>query len=317
MITERNRKRKAFTIVELLTVMSIIVILFSLLVPAMTMVRRYAKQVKQNAQFHAIHAALQMFNNDYDYFPDSDRYDGDGSPGTEYNGAMKLAEAMVGMDKMGFHPDSSFYADGQTADGNDLYFPQDNLTGNQTEIEDNIRSRTGPYLPLDGANGYYIGDLYGQTNINPFQNPAVMPTSGTNLPSGPLVLCDEYKNVRNTRTGKRVGMPVLYFKADSSNISNYFSIGTDAESTDQNNNIYDLRDNIDLIGLEPPFGDGVHEIADGQNPQKFYEMIKDEGITSSAATNTNRPHRPDTYILMSAGHDGIYGTDDDVFNFQK
>ena len=31
----------------------------------------------------------------------------------------------------------------------------------------------------------------------------------------------------------------------------------------------------------------------------------------------NRPYRADSYILMSAGFDGLYGTKDDVFNFEK
>jgi len=30
-----------------------------------------------------------------------------------------------------------------------------------------------------------------------------------------------------------------------------------------------------------------------------------------------RPYKPDTFILMSAGFDGEYGTNDDITNFQQ
>ncbi len=31
----------------------------------------------------------------------------------------------------------------------------------------------------------------------------------------------------------------------------------------------------------------------------------------------SRPYRSDSFILLSAGFDGEYGTRDDVYNFQK
>ena len=49
-IVRKNEKSGAFTIIELLTVMSIIVVLIGLLVPSLNMVRRYAKKVRQNSR---------------------------------------------------------------------------------------------------------------------------------------------------------------------------------------------------------------------------------------------------------------------------
>ena len=109
-ITRKSNSKGAFTIVELLTVMSIIVILISLLVPALNKVRRYAREVKQSAQFHAIAVALELFSNEFDGYPDSEPNDGDD---IDYCGAMKLTEAMLGQDLLGFHPHSLFLSSGE------------------------------------------------------------------------------------------------------------------------------------------------------------------------------------------------------------
>ena len=46
----------------------------------------------------------------------------------------------------------------------------------------------------------------------------------------------------------------------------------------------------------------------------FYDNITDW----RASTDSFRvPHKPDSYILISAGNDGFYGTDDDIYNFQR
>jgi hypothetical protein len=49
------------------------------------------------------------------------------------------------------------------------------------------------------------------------------------------------------------------------------------------------------------------------NPKIFYINTKNEKITLT----DGRPYRADSYILLSAGFDGQYGTPDDIFNFEK
>ena len=60
-IPRKAGTKAAFTIIELLTVISIIVILVGLIGPSLNMVRRYAKRVKQKAQFHTIDGSIELF----------------------------------------------------------------------------------------------------------------------------------------------------------------------------------------------------------------------------------------------------------------
>ena len=65
-IAKQSNRKAGFTIVELLTVMSIIIILMGLLAPAMSRVRRYARRVSQKNQFHSIDIALEVFRAEFD-----------------------------------------------------------------------------------------------------------------------------------------------------------------------------------------------------------------------------------------------------------
>ena len=70
-ICGKDRKKRGFSIVELMTVMSVIMILVALLVPALNQVKRFAKGVKQKSQFHSISVALDMFNAEQENYPPS------------------------------------------------------------------------------------------------------------------------------------------------------------------------------------------------------------------------------------------------------
>jgi len=47
-----------------------------------------------------------------------------------------------------------------------------------------------------------------------------------------------------------------------------------------------------------------------EDPKIFYEITRNERVAGPSV-----PKRADTYILLSAGHDGLYGTEDDIVNF--
>lgn len=296
-------KRPGFTIVELLTVMSIIILLISLLVPSLNRVKRYALYVKQRNHFKSIDTALEMFNAEWEDYPDSDGIDHTVPNGLAYCGAMKLCEAMMGQDLLGFHPESRFRQDGTNGSGKILYLARDIYQPqSQNDIEASERERKELCLTRENANAYRMGDLYPVGTGDFLQD----------LP----VLCDVYGRVIHRVTGKSVGMPILYYKADTTKLRHDF--------TTPNNNIYNYTDNIDLIDLGIPLQPGfMHPMASGGNtpigdppvqarPEIFYEITWNKKMLT-----VRKPYREKSYILISAGFDGLYGTPDDVFDFEK
>jgi type II secretory pathway pseudopilin PulG len=275
----RKPKRKAaFTIVELLTVMSIIVILIGLLVPALTRIKIFAQTVRQKAQFHSMDAAIELFNNEFEGYPPSNALDENNQP---YCGAMRLCEAMMGQDLLGFHINSVFRADLTDRLSNPLYVPG------------TIKARKGPFLPLESANAFRLRDIYGAGGANPFNEDL-------------YVLCDVYK--RQMGSGKKTGMPILYYRADTANsLHDPNSLPTPVDNMD---NIYNYWDNQVLLGLGMPWKAGGADQHPLSDPEIFYRNTRSHQIEQPA-----RPYKAESYILISAGYDGEYGTADDVFNF--
>jgi type II secretory pathway pseudopilin PulG len=289
-IVSQARKREAFTIIELLTVMSIIVILIGLLVPALNKARRYATYVRQMAQLHSMDAAIELFNNEYGGYPPSSALDSRVAPETPeaYCGAMKLCEALMGQDLLGFHSNSGFRSDGRDpANPALLLYPV-------PPTRDNLKARKGPYLQAENANAYRIGKIYG-TNIGPFDGQT-------------FVLCDVYE--RQMKSGVKTGMPILYYRANTAN--NFHDPNLASTPVDSKGNIYNYWDNHALVSLGKPWESGgtpsPHALAD---PKRFYQNTESHRITTA-----KQPYRSDTYILLSAGWDGEYGTADDIFNFE-
>jgi prepilin-type N-terminal cleavage/methylation domain-containing protein len=343
-----NQSRFGFTIIELLTVMSIIVILISLLMPALNRVRRYATDVKQKAQLHAIAVALDAFNADFGSYPDSNAVDSSDSQGysyaggNNYGGAMRLAEALVGQDLKGFNPSSKFerrgYQNSTDAAWDGMPYPPYNSCGvtvgsstvpgstatGTSCYYDNVRSRK-MYLELEHANAYHLGDIYDSSTLANAQTIGGPGASAKGFDPNTYVLCDSYTRVTNKTTGKKIGMPILYYKADSSKLQ--FPLSSETTTNMKSNatlNLYtyNVWDNQTLVDIQLPWASGSvsHLASGGQTmdgvslgsifPQPFYNIIRDPKVPTG-----DRPYRADSYILMSAGFDGDYGTADDIYNF--
>lgn len=272
MLFRNSKKRTAFSIVELLTVMSIIVVLLSLLVPGLNQVRRYARDVKQKNQFHAIEVGLDLYNAEWGEYPDSEP-----NATVKYEcGANILADAMVGRDFLGYDPTEE-------------YDPANKDLSNRRM-----------YLPIENANAYELDDIYATLGGG----------TTTALDQNDLVLCDVYKRVRNRGNGPRkIGIPILYYKADTTNSSHNTTAYPDP------NNIYDYLDNQKIVDLGiPQTTADDHPLED--EPLLFYEKTENT-MFDKAKFPDGKPMRADSYILYSAGNDGEYGTNDDIFNFER
>jgi prepilin-type N-terminal cleavage/methylation domain-containing protein len=291
--------KSGFTLVEMLMAIAIIAVLVSLIIPALSLVHKSADMVRQKSQFHSIGVGLEAFRADFGDYPESDN----GGFITSYPGAQKLAEAMIGHDGFGVHQDSIFDRDGEDENDIPLYKPEvdeyidDNfpLEERESERRKNLAMRKGPYLELETANAVKLNNLYKTT----------FPARGDRF-----VLVDMFGLVKNKATGKKTGMPILYYRANTSN----FVHDPAHYSDDSDDNIYNYLDNERIVLLEDLWD---REISNPMNSQ-----TGDPGIFYENTLNPNfdvplRPYRSDSFILLSAGPDGLYGTVDDVFNFER
>ncbi|OHB51424.1 MAG: hypothetical protein A2Y10_20480 [Planctomycetes bacterium GWF2_41_51] len=258
-----NRSRKAFTLIEVLTAVVIIAILVGILIPALNMVRKIAKDTQQKAQIASIEIGLSMYKNEDtfgDYPPSV------GSTGNTYCGAQTLTEAMLGQDLLGVDPNTEYKPNelgGLYADAND---------------------RKGPYLD--------------RTHISVLTPDHIFNSVTTSLEKDMYVICDVYSAVKKSVTFSsgsvkkvNISTPILYYRADTSKTTT--------------NDVYDFADNKELTDLGAVSDGRSHEIE-----AIFYNnMIEDPMLT-------NRPLRPDSFLLISAGNDGLYGTSDDICNFE-
>ena len=314
---ERTRK-KAFTIVELLTVMGVIAVLIGLMVPALALVKDYSKRIQQKAQFHSIDMGLQLYKTEFGSYPESkdNSYPTvnviDPSP---YCGANKLAEAMAGLDFLGYHPKSGLTANGQNDVDGDLTPEQiydavggivpssGNMAYAETALE-NIANRK-KFIDLENANAFQMQDIYDVATV-----------TGAGWTDGrSVVLGDVYAKKR--QSGKKAGMPILYYRARSGFQFQDHLNDNNGSGNPDDDDVYNFYDNELLLSLNAPEDNSIlHPLYDTiTDLEDFDGIIGNQQVEQAAGIKT--PYRADSYFLLSAGKDGLFGTADDVFNFDK
>ncbi len=313
--TMRTKKKKiGFTIVELLTVMAVIAMLLGILLPALNLVRKLAKDTYQRAQLHSIDVGIETYSNENDgRYPESKML-GPAAPATNQMtvGSQRLAEALIGRDILGLDPNTSW--DAYVDNDNKYTYASTKVPKSSTEpqVLDSLKRRQGPYLDATKAEAFQVKELFDDAG---FVYDGI--TFGPGAPAP--VLTDTYRVKRVVRAGKTImaGTPILYYKANTNSL---FFPDTDDVTTISDPNadvaIYNSRDNEELITLGTVEGTAVQHLFDelgGVAPSGrwyFYDKITNKQITSQP-----RPYNSTSYILMSAGFDGIFGTRDDIYNF--
>jgi hypothetical protein len=174
--------------------------------------------------------------------------------------------------------------------------------------------RQGPYLNIEKTDAFQVGEL--------FTSSGYVYDGVTVSPAAPApVLTDTYLVKKIVVGGKTVmaGTPILYYKA---NISSKLFPDTNSVTTISDTNapgyIYNSIDNEELIFLGTVKDPLVKHRFDQlltiplvpEGRWKFYDTITNKQIVSQP-----RPYNAISYILMSAGYDGKFGTRDDIYNF--
>lgn len=306
------RNRSGFTLIELLTVIAIIAMLMAIFGVGARKMKIVQRNLQQKAVFHGMEIGLELFSKDFDGYPDSAIVN---SSGTVVCGAQRLTEALFGRDERGFHPRSKWH-------------PNLDMTaaaphpGAALYTETTKNNRKALYMQLKHGGIYTIAELWG----SPATSLHLGAGSGTER-SAVITDVFAYNIVTIAGQTEKVGMPLLYYKADGTKrfrldaANQPVTTPTQAQYKDW---VYNYDDNLPILQLNwlrelenSVPGLTKHYTENGGNEESFYESLTERkaDMDNNGTLDFFKPFNPSTFILISAGYDGIYGTNDDITNF--
>ncbi len=318
----KRYRKKGFTLIELLVVMAVIGLLLSMMSVGYRSATIISKNLKQKAEFHGMEIGLELFAKDFDGYPDSTTLpNASGVGANSVCGGQRLVEALLGRDLRGIEPTTAWYAPNDEAYKPGLYTTYPDFY--DISDADSENRRKGPYVQLKFNNVYTIDKLYKDVGIG---SSTIYTSAAAAIRQQAPVFTDTF--ARNTVTGidAKVGMPILYFKSDP---TKRFRVNAARQFVDPpvfidyKDWMYNYGDNLPLVAL-PKLSDVSPKAhfeykQDGtlavSKEQAFYEMITQ--YDSQAAPRTLYPYNKDGVILLSAGWDGVFGTKDDITNFEN
>jgi prepilin-type N-terminal cleavage/methylation domain-containing protein len=148
-----THKNKAFTLIELLTVIAVVGILAAIIIPTVGSVRTSAKKAKTKVQFSQLVQAFELFKQEYGFYPNiGERTDGKNYVALDdVNSTKKLAGALAGKKP-----------DGNPLGTADDYDGEKALCGNRKKLSF-YSFATDDFLKNN--NNYYYQDSFGNTEI--------------------------------------------------------------------------------------------------------------------------------------------------------
>jgi len=272
-------------------------------------VNRAAKGLKQKSVFHGYETGLELYRKDFGQYPRSKRQASAFGSGQVVCGGQHLAEALVGRDMEGFDPETEWCG----ANEDPIVYTNDPKSVNR---------RKPLYIEMKDDGAYALEDVYGAGNIGNIFSPAAM--GGRRAP----VMTDIFRrNTVKLSSGQSVkmGTPILYFLADASTKK---FMGSDPMSNHANW-IYNYEDNREIIELgtvqdqtqRHQFDQRVTVTEGGASMSGmayFYKKLMNpqfHNVDAGGNPISDKPFNANKFILMSAGWDGVFGTRDDVTNF--
>lgn len=363
---ETRTPRRAFTLVEMLTVVVIVAILVGILVPTVNRARVKARETVTRATVATLSTGLDTFRADQRIggaYPPSasdlingNRYmygvtDPRGRASllpTEISGASLLVWALAGADLLGcpgFRPFgvTPFWAHSTGADYNQqtpersgayALYPQNHARAGQP-----VHQRAAPYVDM------------GKIKVTRYDDK--LPVRGASGAGG-YVIDAEQKASETMGLGAGperrfpffldgFGAPILYFRADAAGtIAADLSPDEPLDPQNPQRGIYHFLDNGALLasgaqylGRSGPPGTRQQPLqlrakASAERPhnltwqpttitlgtqalstRQFMKYIRNKNVTAKL-----QPANADSYLLISAGEDGNFGTGDDIANFE-
>ncbi|MHB1768290.1 MAG: type II secretion system protein [Phycisphaerae bacterium] len=288
-LIDQCKRAAAFTLIEVLVVLAIIVLLIAILVPAAILAERYAYSSATQGDLAAIGQALSVYHSDFNMYPDSDLCYPGATPVNLYKNApgggigagnadQYLTECLLGYLPAGTGNDNGDGYGPVAMGGAVPWFPAD---AGFTMAP--YKKVYGPYMPTNAQNLVFVPSNPGTNDGNYYFSGDFPPTAG-------------------------VPLPILYFSATQSPIGP----------------IPGQAGGIPVFGGAP--GAGIFCYADdGANiPSKaqFFQLI---GVKSPDTANGNTWNNAvggtimghDSYLLVAPGPSQVvYGGDSLVYGGQ-
>ena len=345
------RKRRAFTLVELLTVIFIISLLIAILVPSLSAARSQAKRAATAQAIKAIETGLEMFrqDNDKDFartngYPPSFSYPGSFGTGHTFDadlgespfhqdrrvmyGAMWLPAMLMGFDQLGYIKPSSVTNKNELRSKPEEWYRPDPLGDQEIQL-----SRSPFYVDPDTTRTLKIRNLPGRAPdwwrsesgfdtiggiqdmpviVDSFDYPLLYYVAHRNGRASNMVE-DEINKDNEYDNGPQGEGPPYYFHNDNHGFTGHSENGSVEEEGWNFNDVHPIAES----GGNYTAADMVDE----QKPFSFAKYVLDRKILrdlrGQVTPNANAPLRPvnsDSFLLISPGPDGKYGTTDDVSN---